>query len=148
VFDLKILDTAGEDRFDRLTREATARFKVPISTITIVEGDREWFKSAIGLNQKQGPRDISFCGHALLKEDIFIVEDTLQNPIFKDNPMVVGEPFIRFYAGKALYKRGANLPVGVFCIKDRVPRKMSLQDVNDFLALAERVEDELNLPKT
>jgi hypothetical protein len=75
--DLKILDTATEERFDAITKEATERFAVPISTITLVDKDREWFKSVQGLDDREGPRDISFCGHALISEIVLIVEDTL-----------------------------------------------------------------------
>jgi GAF domain-containing protein len=111
---LKILDTEPEDRFDRITKEAISRFSVPISTISILDKDREWYKSAQGLKQKQGPRDISFCGHALLHELIYIVEDTLKDPIFSDNPSVIGNPYIRFYAGKSLLEKETGLPIGVF----------------------------------
>ena len=101
--DLKILDTANEERFDILTQEALERFSVPISTITLVDTDREWFKSVQGMTTKQGPRDISFCGHALMSEVVMIVEDTLLDKRFADNPMVTADPPIRFYAGKSLY---------------------------------------------
>jgi len=144
VFDLKILDTATEERFDLITRQAVVRFGVPISTITIIDKDREWYKSMQGLSKREGPRDISFCGHAMLHEEIYIIEDTLKDPIFADNPMVIGEPFIRFYAGKSLHDRKIGLPVGVFCIKDVKPRKMGLADIELFLQLAERAEDEVN----
>ena len=144
VQNLKILDTAGEERFDSITKEAVSKFSVPISTITIIDKDREWYKSAQGLKQKQGPRDISFCGHALLHEDIYIVEDTLNDPIFRDNPMVVGDPFIRFYAGKSLRDKASNLPVGVFCIKDTKPRTMNMTEIDSFLKLASKAEEEMN----
>lgn len=141
---LKILDTKTEERFDRLTKEAIKKFSVPISTITIIDEDREWFKSVQGLEQKEGPRNISFCGHALLSEDILIIEDTLADPRFADNPMVTGKPFIRFYAGKSLYEKNSHMPVGVFCIKDYKPRKMSLVEISDFLDLAYQAEEEIN----
>ncbi len=141
---LKLLDTASEERFDRLTREAIERFSVPISTITLVDKDREWFKSVQGLQTREGPRDISFCGHALMSKVLLIIEDTLADSRFADNPMVKGEPFIRFYAGKSLYDHDSNLPVGVFCIKDHKPREMSLIDMDDFLNLANRAEEEIN----
>ncbi len=146
VLGLKILDTATEERFDLITREATKLFGVPIATITIVDRDREWYKSVVGLEKRQGPRDISFCGHALLQEDILIIEDTLENSAFKDNPMVIGEPRIRFYAGKSLYDWEKHLPVGVFCIKDYAPRRLSDKEINDFLILASRAEEEVNRP--
>lgn len=145
VMDLNLLDTAPEERFDKITRQATARFGVPISTITIIDKNREWFKSSQGLTSREGPRDISFCGHALLQQNIFIVEDTLKNPLFADNPMVVNDPHIRFYAGKSLFEHKSNLPVGVFCIKDYKPRTMGLRDIADFLDFAERAEKEINI---
>jgi GAF domain-containing protein len=141
---LNLLDTASEERFDHFTKEAVRRFSIPISTITLVDKDREWFKSVQGLITKEGPREISFCGHALMSETILIIEDTLLDSRFSDNPMVKGAPFIRFYAGKSLYSKNNNLPVGVFCIKDTKPRKFSLEDINDFLDLALKVEEEIN----
>lgn len=141
---LRILDTATEERFDRITKEATARFEVPISTITIMDNDREWFKSKQGLDKNEGPRDISFCGHALISEDVMIVEDTFGDMRFSDNPMVIGPPFIRFYAGKSFYDHESKLPVGVFCIKDIKPKTMSVRDVGDFLELARQAEEEIN----
>ncbi len=141
---LKLLDTASEERFDCLTREAIKRFSVPISTITLVDKDREWFKSVQGLQTREGPRDISFCGHALMSQITLVIEDTLADPKFADNPMVKGEPFIRFYAGQSLYEKESGLPVGVFCIKDTKPRTMSLDDLSDFLELARRAEEEIN----
>lgn len=141
---LKLLDTATEERFDRITREATKKFNVPISTITLVDKDREWFKSFQGLEKREGPRDISFCGHALMSEVMLVIEDTLENPIFADNPMVKGEPFIRFYAGKSLFEHKSGMPVGVFCIKDTKPRKFNMTDINDFLELAHKAEIEIN----
>lgn len=141
---LKLLDTAPEERFDRLTREAIKRFSVPISTITLVDKDREWFKSVQGLQVREGPRDISFCGHALMQEVILVINNTLADPRFANNPMVKGEPFIRFYAGKSLYDYQSHLPVGVFCIKDTKPRELTVTDMTDFLDLADRAEKEIN----
>lgn len=141
---LRLLDTATEERFDKITKKATELFSVPISTITIIDKDREWFKSFQGLKKRENPREISFCGHALMSEDILVIEDTLEDSRFADNPMVKGDPFIRFYAGKSLYDDSSHLPVGVFCIKDRKPRKFSLEDMNSFLELASKAEKEIN----
>jgi len=80
---LNLLDTATEERFDVITRKAISRFNVPISTITLVDKDREWFKSVQGLEKKEGPRDVSFCGHALMSEVLLIIEDTW--PVFRAN---------------------------------------------------------------
>jgi GAF domain-containing protein len=146
LHELKLLDTKAEERFDSITREAVKRFNVPISTITLLDKDREWYKSVQGLTIKEGPRDTSFCGHAVASEVMMIIEDTLADPRFADNPMVTGTPFVRFYAGKALYDRKSGYPVGVFCIKGIKPRKMSMTEINDFLDLATRAEDEINRP--
>lgn len=144
VHRMGILDTKPEERFDRITKEATEKLQVPISTIAILDSKREWFKSCTGLDQKESDRAISFCGHALLVKELFIIEDTLKDDRFKDNPMVTGFPFIRFYAGQALldYKTGKS--VGVFCIKDTKPRKLSVQEVGIILDLANKAEIELN----
>ncbi len=145
VFNLKILDTAIEERFELITKEAIDFFKVPISTISILDKDREWYKSAQGIEEREGPRNISFCGHALHHEDILIIEDTLKDPTFSDNPYVVRQTRpIRFYAGKALLSYESTLPVGVFCIKDHQPRTMHLTEIAKFLDLAHRAEIELN----
>jgi len=144
VKSLQILDTPPEERFDVITREASERLKVPISTITIVDSDREWFKSYCGLDDRQGGRDVSFCGHAMLADYVFIVADTLQDPRFKDNPYVVGPPHIRFYAGVALHDLKSKLPVGVLCVKDYKPRRFTLSETNTLIELAMRAEQELN----
>lgn len=140
---LGILDTPPEESFDRLTRLATQFFKVPISTITIVNSNREWFKSCQGLPAREGERAISFCGHAMLADDVFLIPDALKDDRFKDNPMVVGEPHIRFYAGVALFDASGNR-VGTFCIKDRKPRTMSKEEMRTLKDMALLVELELN----
>ena len=144
VHRMAILDTAPDNRFDDITKEAVNSLKFPISTITIIDSNREWFKSCQGLDQKEGERAISFCGHALLAKDVFIVEDTLKDDRFKDNPMVTGSPFIRSYAGIALMDYKTGQPVGVLCVKDTKPRRLSLDDIGKLTELAERAERELN----
>ncbi|MCL5782212.1 MAG: hypothetical protein M1459_02545 [Patescibacteria group bacterium] len=140
---LNILDTKPEPQFDEITKRAIKMFDVPISTITIIDNNREWFKSQQGLKETEAPRNISFCGHALTKKDIYIVEDTLENEIFKDNPHVKNGG-IRFYAGKSLYDERSRLPVGVFCIKDYKPRKMNVVETSQFLELAAEAEKRIN----
>ncbi|MFA6076877.1 MAG: GAF domain-containing protein [Candidatus Paceibacterota bacterium] len=144
VHRMAILDTKPEERFDVLTREAVEKLRVPMSMVAILDSNREWFKSCIGVENKEGDRTVSFCGHTLLAKNVFIVEDTLNDPRFMDNPMVVGSPFIRFYAGIALFDYKTRQPIGVFCIKDTRPRKLSLKEVAIFIDLAERAEIELN----
>ncbi|MFH0804010.1 MAG: GAF domain-containing protein [Candidatus Zambryskibacteria bacterium] len=144
VHKLAILDTESEVRFDDMTKEAVEKLKVPISTITILDSKREWFKSYQGLSEREGERAISFCGHALLAKNIFFVEDTLKDPRFADNPMVIGYPFIRFYGGIALIDHKSGQYVGVFCIKDTKPRTLNVEEVEIFIDLADRAEMELN----
>lgn len=143
LYKLKILDTPSEERFDRITRLALKLFNVPISTITLVDSNREWFKSCQGLSLKEGDRAISFCGHAMLSDDIFIIPDTLKDPRFADNPIVVGEPHIRFYAGVAIFSAD-KYRIGTFCIKDRQPRILSKEEIDNLKALAAWVELEMN----
>lgn len=144
VHRMAILDTEPEERFDHLTKEAVERLKVPISTISILDSNREWFKSCQGLDQKEGGRAVSFCGHALLAKVIFIIEDTLKDRRFADNPMVIGPPFIRFYAGQALLDYRTNQPIGVFCVKDKKPRLLSTEEIGIITDIADRAEKELN----
>lgn len=140
-----ILDTPPEGRFDSLTKKAAERFGSMVSTVSLIDKDREWFKSCYGTYiGTQGPRDISFCGHAMLSKDIFIVEDTKKDPRFADNPYVTGPPFVRFYAGVALYDRTTNLPIGAFCIKGSYPREFNEKDISDLLQFAKLAENELN----
>ena len=144
VHRLAILDTKPEERFDAITREAVKRLGVPMSMVTILDSNREWFKSCTGLDEKEGERAVSFCGHALMAQNMFVIEDTHQDPRFADNPLVVGPPFIRFYAGFALFDQKTSQPVGVFCVKDTKPRILNIQETGIIFELAERAEKEIN----
>jgi diguanylate cyclase (GGDEF)-like protein len=140
---IDILDTDPEERFDRLTRLARRVFDVPIALVSLVDENRQWFKSKVGVNACETPRDISFCGHAILGDGLFIIEDTLQDERFVDNPLVTGEPGIRFYAGMPLrYQNGAKL--GTLCIIDREPRSLDDEDLAMFRDLANIAESELS----
>jgi GAF domain-containing protein len=141
---LAILDTKPEERFDVLTREAVEKLKVPMSMVSILDSDREWFKSCVGFDKKEGDRAASFCGHALLATNIFIIEDTLKDERFKDNPMVINSPFVRFYAGVALFDHKTRQPIGVFCVKDTKSRKLTTEEIGTMVDLANRAETELN----
>lgn len=143
LYHLKVLDTLPEERFDRITKLATDLFKVPISTITLVDSDREWFKSCQGLDVREGKRAISFCGHAILEEEEFVINDTLKDKRFKNNPLVTEKPKIRFYAGIPL-RSADGLKVGVFCIKDTKPRKFSKKQIENLKRIAKWAEIELN----
>lgn len=144
VHSLGILDTEPDPRFDEITQKVIARFHVPISTISILDKDREWYKSCQGLAAKEGDRSISFCCHALFSEVFMVVEDTMLDPRFADNPAVVGAPFIRFYAGAVLREHTTRQPVGVLCMKDIKPRTLNSDELADFLELAKEAEAQLN----
>jgi diguanylate cyclase (GGDEF)-like protein len=124
---LDILDTEPEERFDRLTRIAKRLFKVPIALVSFVDINRQWFKSRQGTELTEMPRDISFCGHTILGDDIFIIPDTLLDDRFLDNPLVINEPRIRFYAGVPLII-SSEIRVGTLCLIDREPRILSEED--------------------
>ena len=139
---LNILDTSPEERFDRLTRLASRLFGVPIALVSLVDAERQWFKSRKGLDVCQTSRDMSFCAHAIHHNDIFIVEDALEDERFSDNPLVTDNPKIRFYAGFPLtVANGSKL--GTLCLIDREPRKLTNEDRDLLRDLARMAEQEL-----
>jgi PAS domain S-box-containing protein len=139
---LEILDTPSEERFDRLTRIAKQHFDVPIALVSLVDHDRQWFKSRQGLEATETPRNISFCGHAILHSDIFYIPNTLEDPRFADNPLVTGPPDIRFYAGAPLYSEN-HQRLGTLCIIDNKPREFSQAQLATLRDLADAVGAEL-----
>ena len=139
---LKVLDTPAEERFDRLTRLAKRLFGVPIAVVSLVDANRQWFKSCDGLDDTEAPRDTSFCGHAICGDDILLIPDATQDLRFHDNPLVTGEPHIRFYAGRPLSAaNGAKL--GTLCLIDRKPRGFDAEDRALLHDLAQMAEQEL-----
>ncbi len=141
---LGILDTAAEERFDRITRLTRSVFDVPIAYVAIIDDSRQWFKSKQGLAADQTPRNISFCGHTVLKEDTLVIPDAQADRRFADNPMVLGEPFIRFYAGEPIRSQ-EGLIVGTLCIADRKPRMFTDLNRESLKGLARMVENEVSL---
>jgi type IV pilus assembly protein PilB len=135
------IDAKPEERWDKITRMAQRVFNVPFAGISFVEGDRQWFKSRQGLAVPDAPRDLSFCGHAITSEDVFVVEDTVLDPRFAQNPMVLDDPHIRFYAGQPVKGPGGH-NVGTLCIMDKVPREFSDEDEETLRDLGEMVEKE------
>lgn len=138
---LSILDTPAEERFDRLTRMAKRMFGVPIALVSLVDENRQWFKSCVGLGVSETSRDISFCGHAILGNDIFVIPNTQEDKRFADNPLVTSDPNIRFYAGCPLILNGCKL--GTLCIIDQKPRNLEKDDIEALKDLASMVECEL-----
>ncbi len=141
---LSILDTWPEERFDRLTRLAAALLDVPIALISLVDVDRQWFKSSYGLGVRQTPREVAFCAHAILGEDILVVSDALLDPRFADNPVVTGDPHVRFYAGVPLTVAGGSR-VGTLCLVDHRPRELDDTAKRLLRDLGTLVERELSM---
>lgn len=139
---LSILDTAAEERFDRLTRLAKRIFKADFSIITLVDSDRQWFKSTTAAQAlpEETDREISFCAHAILGDKAMVVEDASKDERFHDNPVVINDPKIRFYAGYPLRQNDGSA-LGTLCILSSEPRHFSaddLQMLNDLGAMAEQ----------
>jgi phosphoribosyl 1,2-cyclic phosphodiesterase/DNA-binding response OmpR family regulator len=122
--ELQILDTPREERFDRVTRLAAALFDVPMALISLIDEDRQWFKSSVGLGPvTETPRDMSFCAHAVFHREPLIVPDTLLDDRFADNPAVMNEPRVRFYAGYPLFLDNGSC-IGTLCLVDTRPREL------------------------
>jgi diguanylate cyclase (GGDEF)-like protein len=139
---LKLLDTEPDERFDRLTRMAKRMFQVPIALVSLVDSERQWFKSCFGVDVTETSRDISFCGHAILNDKTFVIPNTLADERFADNPLVLDEPNIRFYAGTPI-KTSEGLKIGTLCIIDKVARVFHNHDVEMLEDLARLVEREV-----
>ncbi|WP_437880820.1 PAS domain S-box protein [Pseudomonas sp. LRF_L74] len=139
---LRILDTPPEEAFDRITRVAASLLDAPMALVSLVDCNRQWFKSAVGLSATEMPRDLAFCAHALNAEDALVVADTLADERFFDNPVVTGPPHVRFYAGIPL--RFANgLTIGTLCVIDTRPRQISRAQLDALKDLARIVEAEI-----
>jgi len=139
---LSILDTPPEERFDRYTRLARRLFRVPIALVSLVDTDRQWFKSRQGLEATETPRDVSFCGHTILDAEVFVIENTESDVRFCDNPLVTSDPHIRFYAGCPLVGPGGHR-LGTLCVIDRTARSFDDEDRAALQDLAAMVSGEL-----
>jgi PAS domain S-box-containing protein len=139
---LRLLDTPPEERFDRITRLARRLFDAPIAVINLVDADRQWVKSCQSLAVTETPRGISFCAHAILDDGPLVIADARSDPRFAANPLVTGEPFIRFYVGQPL-KSPDGHRVGTLCVLDRAPRQPAAADLAALRDLAAWAEHEL-----
>ncbi|MDZ7670131.1 MAG: EAL domain-containing protein [Gammaproteobacteria bacterium] len=144
---LDILDTPAERRFDRLTRLAQQIFRVPVALVSLVDEQRQWFKSHPGLDIRETARNISLCSHTIDQTSVMVVPDTNRDPRFSGNPLVTGAPHMRFYAGCPLHSSDGSA-VGTLCLMDTVPRFMGPRERDILAALATLVERELLLPGT
>ena len=142
---LGVLDTAPEARFDRHTDDIAAILDVPVALVSLVDADRQWFKSRRGIDVQETPREMSLCAHAILGTDVLQVEDTLADDRFADNPLVSGEPRLRFYAGMPLTLDDGSR-VGTLCVADYLPRHLDDDQLDSLRRVAARVVDELQRP--
>jgi GGDEF domain-containing protein len=139
---LNILNTPRDDRFDRYTRIAARIFDMPIALISLVDESRQWFKSVQGFDGKETPREFSFCAHAIHGDDVFEVRNTRRDSRFRDNPLVLEQPHIRYYAGAPLRVPNGHR-IGTLCVIDRVPRQLRDVDKAMLKDLADMVVDEM-----
>jgi two-component system, NtrC family, sensor kinase len=129
-----ILDSEPEQSFDDLVILAAHICQTPMATLSLVDDHRQWFKSKFGVEVKETPREVSICSHAIQQGDLFIVPDTLQDPRFRENPLVTGEPHVRFYAGTPLINED-GYALGTLCVLDREPRQLNTEQKEAINAL-------------
>lgn len=140
----KILDTEAEEVFDRITLLAKSIFDTKIALVSLVDRNRQWFKSCAGLDATETPRDQAFCGYAILQPDVFVVEDATKDSRFADNPLVLSDPKIRFYAGAPLVTHDGHA-LGTLCILDTKPRHMQNADIQVLKELSNITMNEIEL---
>lgn len=140
----RILDTAPDERFDRLTAFAADLFGVPVALISLIDSERQWFKSHHGLPVSESPRSISFCAHTILDDEPLVIEDAAEHALFRHSPLVNGNPGLRFYAGVALTAADGQR-LGTLCVGDSRPRHFPDHDVVRLQHLAAIASDELEL---
>ncbi|MCU1492909.1 MAG: diguanylate cyclase [Acidimicrobiaceae bacterium] len=142
LYSLEVLDLAPQERFDRITRTAQRLFGVPIALVSLIDSDRQWFMSRVGFDTRETSRDVSFCAHALVSDEVMTVEDAASDLRFFDNPLVSDAPGIRFYAGAPIKApNGARL--GTLCVIDVEPRRLAAGEREALLDLAAMVENEI-----
>jgi GAF domain-containing protein len=142
LHELLLLDTPPDERYDRVVRFAAEQLDMPVALVSLVDGRRQWFKARLGLDAPETGRDISFCGHAILAPELFVVEDASLDPRFADNPLVTGDPHIRFYAGAPVSAPGGQR-IGTLCVIDTVPRSLGPVEVAVLEALRGLVNEAL-----
>lgn len=142
LYDLMLLDTPPEERFDRVVRFAAEQLDMPVAMVSLIDGHRQWVKSHVGVDLTETRRDLSFCGHAIMTPGLFVIEDATLDPRFADNPVVLGGPQVRFYAGAPLSAPDGQR-IGTLCIMDTVPRKFGSLELSILDALRGLVNESL-----
>ena len=142
-----ILDTPREEEFDDIVRVVSAICETPISVINLIDQGRQWFKAEIGLGVRETPLPASICAHAILQPGLFVVPDTLNDARFTDNPLVVGDPHLRFYAG-ALLETDEGLPLGTICVLDYIPRQLTDNQKDLLRVMASQIMKMFELRRT
>ena len=139
---LHILNTPRHDRFDRYTRISSQMFDMPIALISLIDRDRQWLKSSVGLDVEETPRDVSFCGHAILGDGVFEIQNSRRDKRFRDNPLVLEQPHVTYYAGAPLEAPNGHR-LGTLCLIDRVPRRLNDEEKAMLKSLADMVVSEM-----
>jgi GAF domain-containing protein len=144
LWQYEVLDTVPEEVFDDLTSLAAHICEAPMALISLVDEDRQWFKAKVGVTLNETSRDMSFCGHAIMQSDLFIVPDATKDARFAKNPLVTAEPKIRFYAGAPLVTPDGHA-LGTLCVLDKVPRKLRPEQQKALRVLAHHIVSQLEL---
>ncbi len=147
LLDYKVLDTVSEKSFDELVLMASQLCGTPVAMVSLVDEHRQWFKAKHGVTTEETPRDISFCGHAIVNPDsVFVVPDSQKDERFADNPLVLGPPNVRFYAGAPLVS-ASGFAVGTLCVIDHKPREMTPDQLKFLEILSRQVVAQLEIRK-
>ncbi|MDO8250257.1 MAG: PAS domain S-box protein [Rhodoferax sp.] len=139
---LDLLDTPAEPAFDRITRLVARTLQVPIALVSLVDSNRQWFKSRVGLSASETPREFAFCAHAILQDGLMVVGDATRDERFADNPLVTGDPMIRFYAGAPIFTSGGKA-LGTLCAIDARPRILKQDEIDTLIDLADLISKEI-----
>jgi two-component system, NtrC family, sensor kinase len=146
LLSLDILDTMPEPNYDELVELAADLLGTPISLVSLIDSDRQWFKARFGLSAEELPRDISFCGHTINRPEVFVVNNSDNDERFSDNPLVTGHPFVKFYAGVPLITSNGHA-MGTMCVIDHKPRDISPKEIKILQTLARQVMSLIELRK-